>query len=149
METSSDAIVTFSCVPRYLQRTGRPVALSPQADLVQCRFESRAASAVVAMRPLTSRGGAAWLAASIPIGAVERIRPRAALVANDELPIGALALFQNIVLLRQTLPLAGLPFAELEHTLGALVHLAAVLVAAAASTAADPEREVAFGYLFR
>jgi hypothetical protein len=148
METS-DAIVSFSCVPRYLHRTGRPYALSPQADRLQVRFHDEAASAVVAVRPVLAHTGTTWLALSIPIGAADRLRPRAALVANDELPIGALALWEGLVLLRQTVPLAGLPFAELERILGALVHTAAVIVAAAACAAADPEREVAFGYLFR
>ncbi len=145
----SEAMTSFACVPRYLHATGRAFTLSPDADLLQCRYEDTRVSAVVAMRRLTSRAGGDWLAASVPICPVDQIRLRAALVANDALAIGALALREGVVLLRQTLPLHGLTFDDFEHTLRALVRTAALLIATAATMAGDTDRDTAYRYLFR
>src|SRR5262245_1368005 len=96
-------------------------AFSAGAELLQCRVEDGDVSAMVAMRRVLSRAGTPWLALSVPICPVESIRLRAALVTNDALVVGALALREGAVLLRQTLPLASLTVAALEQTLIALV----------------------------
>jgi hypothetical protein len=145
----SQQMVSFASVPRYLQATGRAFTLAPDADLLQCRVDDQQVSAIVAMRGLISRAGSEWLAVSVPICRAGQIGLRAALVANDELPVGALALREGVVLLRQTLPLAGLAFEQFEHALRALVRTTALLVRTMATMAADPDREMAYRYLFR
>jgi len=141
----SPPLASFASVPRWLQATGRAFSLAPGAQLLQCRYEHPRGSAIVAMRRLLSRSGAEWLALSVPICTADRIRPRAALVAGDALPVGALALREGVVFLRQTLPLQSLAAAQLEHLLGELVDAAAQLAVAAA----EPGRDLPYRWLFR
>jgi len=130
----------FASVARYLVGAGGQVA----GDLIACRYEDAGVSAVIAVRAVAAPSGGEWLALSIPIAPSSRVAARAALVATGELPIGALALWQDVVLLRQTLPIAGLLPARLAETMRALAHTAAVLVAAAGPEGAGP-----FAYVFR
>jgi len=140
---------SFASVPRYLRATGRAFTLAPTGDMLQCAYEDEQLSARVAMRALSSRAGSEWLALGVPICAAERVRPRAALVANAELPIGALVLRDDVLVLRQTVPLQGLVPAQLELTLRALVRTTALLARALLATAAEPDRELPFRYLFK
>src|SRR5262249_34605003 len=119
----------------YLQRTGRPVRASASGELAQCSYERGGATVAVTLRQLVYPTGSRWLGLSIPICAAERVRPRAALVAAGALPVGALALWQDQVLVRQTLPLGGLAAEPLEQALRALVDAAAELAAVAARAA--------------
>lgn len=61
-----------------------------------------------------------WLALAIKIAAEARVRHRAAMVLNADLPVGGLAVMFDHVVLRQTLPLPALDAASLEATLAAL-----------------------------
>jgi hypothetical protein len=142
----SEVLGTFASVPRFLAAAGRPFNLAPGGDMLACRYDDPRLSAVVAMRRLATVAGGEWLAASVPICRVEALHLRAALVANDELPIGVLAVREGVVLLRQTFPLASLSAALLEEALAALVATAALLVAASATAAGG---EAAYRYLFR
>jgi hypothetical protein len=143
------AISSLADVAEYLSRTGREVRTSPNGELAQCNYDHHGTPVVVTLRQLTFATGSLWLGLSIPICPFERIRPRTALVANGELPIGVLALWEQQILLRQTLPLTGLTAEPLEQTLGALADTAGQLVLIAARMAADPSQETPYGYLFR
>jgi len=148
METI-ERIGSFASLPRYLELRGHRFALAPGMDLIQCRYEEDRLSALVAMRRARSRAGAEWLAIGLPICSVQSIQLRAALIANDELPIGGLAVTNGVVLVRQTLPLVGLLSSHLDHALATLVRTAAELAVAATRAATDPDVETAYRYLFR
>lgn len=77
---------------------------------------------------------------------VEQFRTRSALVANAELPFGALAIAGDHAVLRQSLPLRGLAEADLEQALRALVMFAAQLRAIA--VAEDVDIDTPYAYLF-
>jgi len=136
-------------VAGYLSGTGRVVRTSRDGELAQCGYDHHGSPVVVTLRRLIFPTGSLWLGLSVPICPSDRIRPRSALVANGELPVGALALWEEQILLRQTLPLAGLLAETLERALGALADTAAQLMLVAGRIAADPEVEIAYGYLFR
>jgi len=142
-------MTSFACVPRWLRATGRAFDLSPNGDLLQCRYDERWGSAAVAMRRVISRAGSEWIALSVPICPGEQVRFRAALAANDALAVGALALRDGVILLRQTLPLQSLAYEQFEQMLRALVRTAALLIVTAATMAAEPDREMAYRYVFR
>jgi len=132
-------------VAAYLRGTGRAVTLAPDGELARCDYDRHGTPVVVTLRQFSGVS----LALSVPVCPLERVRPRSALVANGELPIGVLAVAEGQIVLRQTLPLASLPAAVLEETLGALSDVAAQLLLVAARVADDPERETPYGYLFR
>jgi hypothetical protein len=142
-------LTSFAAVARHLQATGREVAVAGAGDVLQCRYTDGANVAPVAMRALQTRSGAPWLALSVPICPMERIRPRAALVANDVLPMGALALWEATFILRHTLPLRSLTPESLEQTLRALTRTAGRLIATAVGVALDRVDEPTYRYLFR
>lgn len=147
MEPSAP-LLTFARVPAYLHATGRAVSASPAGDLVQCRIDDASVPVLVAMRPLRTAAGSEWLALSVPLGPVAPFRLRAALVAIDALPLGVLADWQGLMLLRQTLPIASLTVAQLEQTLRALAHTAARLIAAAAGGDPALAADGGLGFVF-
>jgi len=122
--------MAFARVGGYLRDRGALFG-SPAPDVIQYRFEDRGLVSAVAMRALVTPAGTEWIAISVPLGPAAEFRVRAALVANDELAIGALADWQGLMLLRQTLPLLGLTFAQLDAIIHALAHAAAQLAATA------------------
>jgi len=129
---SPELLTTFSRLPDYLRQRGRAFDLSPTGELLQVRYEDPEVTSVIAMRAVRTPAGTEWLALSVPLGPTAQFRPRAALVATGELQIGALADWQGLTLLRQTLPSRSLSFEQLEHVLRALAHTAANIIAGAA-----------------
>ncbi len=128
---SPELLVTFSRLPDHLHRLGRTFTMSPAGDMVQVRYQDAHVSSLIAMRPLRSAAGTEWLALSVPLGPTTQFRLRAALVANDDLPIGALSDWQGLMLLRQTLPTRSLSFDKFEQVLTGLAHTAGTIVAGA------------------
>jgi len=126
---SPGLLITFSRLPDYLRSTGR--AFQVAGDVLQVRYEDAQVSTVVALRALRTAAGTEWLALSVPLGPTAQFRLRAALVANDELPIGSLADWQGLTLLRQTLPIRSLSFEQLEQVLRALAHTSGKILAGA------------------
>ena len=126
---SPGLLITFSRLPDYLRSTGR--AFQVAGDVLQVRYEDAQVSTVVALRALRTAAGTEWLALSVPLGPTAQFRLRAALVANDELPIGSLADWQGLTLLRQTLPIRSLSFEQLEQVLRALTHTSGKILAGA------------------
>lgn len=122
-------MATFSQLPEYLRQSGRAFSATPDGDLLQVRYQDAAVSVVIAMRRMRTAAGSEWIALGIPLGQTNQFRLRAALVANDDLPIGALADYQGLMLLHQTLPLRSLTFEQLEQALRALAHIGASIVA--------------------
>ncbi len=136
----------------HLEQTGRGFDLAPDgSDFLRCRYVHADADSTIAMamRRLPLPNGRQWLGIGILLCPLARIRPRGALVANAELPIGALALLQDDIVLRQTLPFNALPVAVFERTLHGLAATFLELLAARARVARDPERETPYGYVFR
>jgi len=72
---------------------------------------------------LRAPSGAAWLVVAIKLCADVELRPRPALVANSDLPVGTISLLANFGVLRQSLPLEGLRSDHLELVLSALSKL--------------------------
>lgn len=98
-----------------------------------------------AVMRVTDRSGA-WVAFNAKLFKRPRLVARAALLANLSLPIGALSFFlEDDVILRQTLPLAGMTAQLLEPTLAALSTLTTELRA----VESNPETDSAFGYIVR
>jgi len=128
---SPELLVTFSRLPDHLHRLGRTFTMSPAGDMIQVRYEDPGMSSLVAMRPLRTEAGTEWIALSVPLGPAPQFRLRAALVANDDLPIGALSDWQGLMLLRQTLPTRSLSFEKFEQVLTALAHTAGMILAGA------------------
>jgi hypothetical protein len=148
----AEPVRAFSRVPDYLRWRGHAFDLAPAGDLLQCRYADAAVAILVAMRAVPTTAGSPWLALSVPLGPAGELRQRAALVANDALGLGALADWQGLLLLRQTLPLASLTFGQLDLALRTLAHTGAQLAAAAASRAApapEADQDEVHGYLFR
>src|SRR5262249_55284277 len=75
--------------------------------------------------------GPPWLCLMVELGRIDGFVLRATLVANAELPIGALALLDHQLILRQTLPIAGLLVAQLDQAMRGLARVAAELRAPA------------------
>ena len=100
---------------------------------------------IIEARLVVFPSGSQWLALTHYICPLARLRLRPALVANSELPIGGLAVLGADVVLRQTLPLAGIAAAEIEQALHALGATADVLLAAARVA----DSELPFAYAFR
>lgn len=146
---ASRVLGSFAEILAFLQARGVYFSLDPGEDRLQCRFESGPLAMPIAMRRLRARGGHDWLALSIPICPGQAICPRAALVASAELPVGSLAVYGTFILLRQSLPLATLTVATLEHTMGALARTAALLLVTFAAASRDPQAELPFRYVFR
>jgi hypothetical protein len=127
---SPEPLVTFARLPEYLRRSGRAFSASPAGDMIQVRYEDPQVSSMIAMRSVRTEAGTEWIALSVPLGPSANFKLRAALVANDDLPIGALADWQGLVLLRQTLPIRSLSVEQFEQVLHALAHTAGKIVAA-------------------
>src|SRR5688572_6125368 len=77
----------------------------------------RATGCEMAVAQVLAPPGAPWLCLMVTLGPMESFGLRAALVANGELPAGALALMDNRIVLRQTLPLEGLLVTQLEEAI--------------------------------
>ena len=90
-----------------------------------------------------AEGAKTWFGLAVKICPFERVRPRPALVANLDLPVGALGAAKDALMLQQTLPLAGLETAALDATIRALAELARELRAAAGGA------DGAYAYIFR
>lgn len=146
---ASRVLGSFAELTAFLHARGVYFSLDPGEDRLQCRFDDGRLSLPMAMRRLRSRGGHDWLALSVPICPGQAIQPRAALVASAELPVGSLAVYETFILLRQSLPLATLTVAILEHTMGALARTAATLLLAYGAARRDPQAELPFRYVFR
>ncbi len=141
---------SFAGLRDHLERAGRRYELAPDgSELLRCRYIHDGAAIIVAMRPLRFANGHQWLGLGIALCPLDRVRPRGALVANAELPIGLLALWKEEIVLRQTLPFTALPVPVLEQALRALAATFLELTAALDSVSRDPGRETRFGYLFR
>jgi hypothetical protein len=119
---ATEPVTAFARVAEYLRARGAAFG-SPAPDVIQYQLDA----GVIAMRGLVTPAGSEWIAISVPLGPASEFRVRAALVANDELAIGALADWQGLMLLRQTLPLRSLTFAQLDAAVAALAHAAAQL----------------------
>ncbi len=89
--------------------------------------------------------GAPWLGLAVWMGHHTLFRKRSALVANQRLPMGALALLRDAMLLSQTLPLTRLRIAHIEETLAALCDTVANLNESAKQ---DAPEDAPFAYLF-
>lgn len=98
---------------------------------------------------LRAPGGAPWVALALKLAPHEEMRPRPALVANSDLPVGALVAIAEFAVLRQTLPLQGLRAGTLEATLRALARLAGDLRAAREPADGGDAFDATFAYIYR
>lgn len=76
--------------------------------------------------------GPPWVCLMVWLGRVEGFGLRATLVASGQLPIGSLALLDEQIVLRQTLPLEGLLVTQLGQAIRGLAETASQLQAAVA-----------------
>lgn len=127
----AELLTTFSRLPDYLRQNGRAFSMAPAGDILQVRYQDGELAAVVTLERLRTAAGSEWIGLSIPLGPTSAFRLRAALVANDELPIGALSDWQGVMLLQQTLPVRSLSFEQLEQVLRALAQIGGAIVAGA------------------
>lgn len=122
-------LASFAALVRHLGAALAPVAGAAGAECYALERDGMALELRVAQ--VAAPPGRPWLSLAVPIGRVESFSLRAALVANAELPIGALALEGEHIVLRQTLPLDGLLSAQLDQAIRALAEVAAQLKAVA------------------
>lgn len=92
-----------------------------------------------------SPGGRPWAVLAIHLGNHTLLRKRAALTANLRLPVGGLALFRDVALLRQTIPIDAVDLARLRIVLDGMERTVQMLVAAAAP---DVPPDTPFAYVF-
>ena len=144
----SEHVFAFANIRAYLANTNRPHEVAPDGNFVQVRYRDGSVAADIMMRPLASSAGKPWVAVSITLGSVDRYVIRAALVANDELPLGGLADYDGPMLLRQTLPLTSLTFAHLEQVWQVMTRTASAIVPTAALPV-GARAEAPFGFLIR
>ncbi len=121
-------ISSWAELDAFLRASGR--ACKPVADETLAFFLVPGSGVRAFANPVRFPSGSVWLALSFKVCGIERLRLRPALVANAELPIGALTVIGNNVVVRQTIPLAALGVAEPEQTLSALATTATTLFAA-------------------
>ncbi|MCE9573766.1 MAG: hypothetical protein K8W52_11480 [Deltaproteobacteria bacterium] len=144
----TEPVTAFARVPAWLAQAGRACEVAPGGELAHCRYHDDGLGALVALRAVRTAAGSPWIALSIALGPAPSFRVRAALVANDALVIGALVEAEGVMLLRETLPLASLTFAQLDQALRALVHTAARIVVASRGQDPADAADGGLGYLF-
>jgi hypothetical protein len=125
---ASGEIASFGALVGHLRSAHTPIVDAAGVERYLYQHEGRGCEVGVAQVPAPP--GRPWLSIAVSIGAMAPFALRAALVANAELPIGALALVGDTVVLRQTLPLDGLLVTQLDQVLRALAAAAAELLAA-------------------
>ena len=89
----------------------------------------------------TTHSGKPWVVMAIKLGPRDDVRPRPALIANSDLPIGALAVLRDQLIVRQSLPLGGLAPSLVDRTLRTLVGLAVEVIAAKGEVGADDDND--------
>jgi hypothetical protein len=143
-------VSSFAEVGRYLQGTGRVVRPFTEDEGEGYLFEVRHAGhkLLFGARPLAAPEGGRWLGLTALVCPVARLDIRRALVANSELPVGALAIAGENVVLRQTLPLIGLRADHLERTITGL-RAEAITLQSAAKLPPGTESDAPYAYVFR
>lgn len=132
----------------YLEQHHQQVETFPQ-DRLRFSYVHEGQQIPVGAYVLRSATGNQWLAMAIKICPLNRLRTRSALVANGELPVGALTIIPpEYVALRQTLPLESLLPAQLEQTLRGMATLVVQLKALVDMDGADLET-TPLAYIFR
>lgn len=126
---SAEALTAFSQLPDYLRQRGRAFSATPAGDVLQVRYQDAQVSLVITIERLRTAAGTEWIGLSTPLGPTSQFRLRAALVANDDLPIGGLSDWQGVMLLHQTLPLRSVSLEQLDQVLSSLAHLGGAIVA--------------------
>jgi hypothetical protein len=106
--------------------------LAPGASAERFSYDRDGTRCELGIAKVLAPPGPPWLCLMVWLGPVEKFVLRAALVANAELPIGALALLDKHIVLRQTLPLEGLLVAQLEQAIRGLAEVGLELEAAVA-----------------
>lgn len=139
-------LTSHVAVCQHLQRRGHDVRLTLGGALATFTIVHAGSTLEVAMRELDASPAAGrWLALSVSLGAAAAVSPRGALVASGRLPVGVLALYDDRLLLRHTLPLATLTDELLDESLGELAATALDLRRAAAQAGDDAP----WGYVYR
>ena len=116
------------------------------------RFTYRLGDQDLSIGGYVQRGSVgAWLVLLIKLAPREEVRPRPALIANYDLPVGAVAIFADEAVVRQSLPLDGWTPSSLEQTLKALAKVAVELRAARMLTDDDGPSDAAprYAYIYR
>lgn len=110
---------------QYLER--RYADTRVVAERVRFTHSSKDATNHVGGFLLPSASGRPWLSLGMKVGTADRWRPWDALAANLTLPIGALTTWKGDTILRQTLPLDGLQYTDLDQCLDALAAVVELL----------------------
>lgn len=137
-------LTSWPDVLRYLTAARRRYQVSGGMAVIDYEIGSK--RSLVSLRPVRSsqaRDASMWLALSVNVCGEREVVVRAALMANLAIPIGALGLHAEKLVLRQTLPLGGLLVTQLSLAMDALVRMAGDLYQPTLR-ADDP-----FGYLYR
>ena len=137
-------------VRAHLESTGREVKTiaTPAGERLELIEAMEGVARPLAMTPRSLPSGARWLSVSLALGSLERVSLRGALVANGELPVGALGVSGNQLVLCHTLPLDRLQPAQLDHTLAALTRCASSVITAH-STVDEVDGQTPYGYVYR
>jgi hypothetical protein len=131
---------------KHLEGTYREVAAFP-GDRVRFTYDHNGTEVPVGGQVVRSVAGSPWLIVAIKVAPADRLRTRSALVANVDMPIGALAIVMDHVVLRQSLPLLGLRTTHLAQTLAAMAKMVAHLKHVAELE--DVEIDTPYAYVFR
>jgi hypothetical protein len=138
---ASGEIASFTALVSHMRAAHTPVV--DASGVERYLVENEGGHCPVGVAPVPAPPGRPWLSLSISIGDLAPLALRAILVANAELPVGALAVVGDAVVLRQTLPLDGLLVAQLDQALRALVTVSAQL------RAAGGDGESPYRYVYR
>ncbi len=137
---------TWSSLVTYLETHHRAVETFP-GDRLRFTYSHEGSDVPVGAYLLRSPAGQPWLGISMKLGPVDQLRTRSALVANADLPIGALSIIAEFAALRQTLPLSGMTATHLEQTVRALA--ITTLQLRAVASANDVDLDTPYAYIFR
>lgn len=151
MEVAED-LTTWDAFSAYIARTYEGKVNGVNFIRATCRTSGGKEMFVGTFLSRT-HSGKPWVVMAIKLGPRDDARPRPALIANSELPIGALAALRDQLIVRQSLPLGGLSPSLVDRTLRTLVGLAEELIAAKGEVADDDDEDEyvdsPYAYIYR
>ncbi len=89
--------------------------------MVRFDFKHKDGTTPFGMRRAVLPHGSDWVVFVVKVGSLNEIQPAMALFANFLMPIGALSVVEDMVMLTQKLPVEGLTEAHVQQTLDGLV----------------------------
>lgn len=142
-----DAILDWDSLCRYLEKAHTEVQ-TYEGYLLRFTYRANGYESAIGGYLLSTSDQRPWLVLALKLGPRDDLRPRPALIANYDLPIGAIGILRSEGIVRHSMPLAGLLPSTLERALKALVGLAMQL-RAARDVNDDADIDSPYAYIYR